>query len=125
MSLWRALVLANLALITGLLIGYLVWGREVARLERELALSSSATAPFGAARTYTGEGVVRALLPEIQVVVLSHGEIQGFMPAMTMGFRAGDAALLNGLEVGDVVRFTLGGLPPNLVLTAIVKQGKS
>ena len=125
MSLWRALVLANLALVTGLLLGYLIWGREVVLLERELALGRGTAIPFGATRTYTGEGVVRALLPEIQVVVLTHGEIPGYMPPMTMGFRTGDPALLRGLEVGDVVRFTLGGAPPNVVLTEVVKQGKS
>lgn len=125
MKLWRALVLANLALVTGLLLGYLLWGREVVVLERELALGRNSAIPLGVARTFAGEGVVRALLPEIQVVVLTHGEIQGFMPSMTMGFRVADPAVLSGLEVGDVVRFTLGGVPPNVVLTEVVKQGKS
>jgi len=46
------------------------------------------------------------------------------MPPMTMGFRAQDGKLLDGVEVGDVLAFTLRGVPPNLVLTELRKEGK-
>jgi Cu/Ag efflux protein CusF len=68
--------------------------------------------------------VVRAVLPEIGVVVITHDEITGYMPAMTMGFRATSAQVYNGVEVGDAVRFTLGGVPPNVALTSIEKLGR-
>jgi Cu/Ag efflux protein CusF len=57
--------------------------------------------------------------------VLTHEQIAGFMPSMTMGFRVGDPETLKGLAAGDVVRITLKGVPPNLVITRIVVQGKS
>jgi Cu/Ag efflux protein CusF len=38
--------------------------------------------------------------------VLEHGEIKGFMGAMTMGYKA-DPALLKRVEPGDKVRFTI------------------
>lgn len=118
-------LLLNLALAVGVLVGYLAWGRQVVALERELALARQRILPAGVEQTFTAQGVVRALVPEIGVVVLTHEAIGGFMPAMTMGFRARDPEALKGLAVGDVVRFTLRGIPPNLVITEIAAQGKS
>jgi Cu/Ag efflux protein CusF len=43
------------------------------------------------------------------------------MPAMTMGFRAAAPKILDSVEPGDAVRFTLRGTPPNLAITAIDK----
>jgi Cu/Ag efflux protein CusF len=80
--------------------------------------------PAGVERVLRARGVVRAIVPEINVIVLSHEEIGGFMPPMTMGFRAQDGKLLDGVEVGDVLAFTLRGVPPNLVLTELRKEGK-
>jgi Cu/Ag efflux protein CusF len=44
---------------------------------------------------------------------------------MTMGFRTEDLALFKSLAVGDNVRFTLKGIPPNLLITEIVRRGQS
>jgi Cu/Ag efflux protein CusF len=68
--------------------------------------------------------VVRAVLPELNVVVLTHDELAGYMGSMTMGFRVHDPKLYDGLDIGDVVRFTLSGTPPNVEITSIVKQPK-
>jgi Cu/Ag efflux protein CusF len=107
----------DLALALGLGLGYLRWGREVARLGEELAVER--------ARPTVGEwtalGVVRAVLPELNVVVLTHEEIGEVMPAMTMGFRMASPGLSRGLEAGDEVRFTLRGSAANPVITAIEK----
>jgi Cu/Ag efflux protein CusF len=40
--------------------------------------------------------------------VIDHGDIPGYMHAMTMGFRVVSPALLTGLKAGDRVRFTIG-----------------
>ena len=121
MSLWRAVLLMNLALALGVSIGYIAWGRHVSGLEAELALSRQRIAPQGVERVFEGQGVIRALIQEINVIVLSHYEISGFMPPMTMGFRIEDPRLSQGLAVGDAVRFTLRGVPPNLVIVEIAK----
>jgi len=55
----------------------------------------------------TGEGVVIALRPEKQQIVLEHGEIKGFMEAMTMGYKATPTSLLTSVKPGDKVRFTI------------------
>jgi len=55
----------------------------------------------------TGEGTVVALRPEKQQIVLEHGEIKGFMEAMTMGYKTNPISLLTSVKPGDKVRFTI------------------
>jgi len=54
-----------------------------------------------------GEGKVIATVPSANQLVLEHGEIKGFMEPMTMGYRIEPPALLEGLQSGDQVRFTI------------------
>ena len=119
MRAWKAVVLIDLALVVGVGWGYAYWGLRANHLERELATTRAAAASIE--REWSVEGVVRAVLPEIDVLVLTHGEIPGYMPAMTMGFRAASPKITDSIRVGDAVRFTLRGVPPNVVITAIQK----
>ena len=121
MRLWRVVLLVNLALGLGLLFGYLAWGRDVVRLGRELE-QARRQGLAGVPRTWQARGVVRAVLPELNVVVLTHEDLPGYMGAMTMGFRVRDPRLYAGLDLGDTVRFTLAGTPPNVEITAIAKE---
>jgi Cu/Ag efflux protein CusF len=59
------------------------------------------------AHTVMGEGKVVAVVPASREIVLTHGEIQGFMDAMTMGYAIQPASLLAGVQAGDTVRFTI------------------
>jgi Cu(I)/Ag(I) efflux system protein CusF len=54
-----------------------------------------------------GEGKVIAVVPASSEIVLTHGAIAGFMDAMTMGYPAQPASLLEGVQAGDTVRFTI------------------
>jgi Cu/Ag efflux protein CusF len=122
MRLWRVILLVDLALALGLGAGYLWWGQQARRLTLELETTRAAAAvTAGGEREYHATGVVRAGLPDLGVVVITHGEIPGYMPPMTMGFRAGAPNILDSVKPGDAVRFTLRGTPPNLVITAIDK----
>jgi len=125
MRLWKAVALLNLALGIGLLVGYLWWGREATRLRRETTVTIQAGAAGLEEREWTARGVVRSVIPEINVLVLTHEDIPGFMPSMTMGFRAANPKLYAGLQVGDLIRFTLKGVPPNVTIVAITREGKS
>ncbi|HXJ82233.1 MAG TPA: copper-binding protein [Candidatus Methylomirabilis sp.] len=116
MRLARAVLLMNLALVIGLMLGYLAWGRQLVRLEEEL---SAARRQAAAPRSWTVRGVVRAVLPQANVVILTHEDIPGYMTPMTMGFPVKDAKLAERLTIGETVRFTLSGVPPDLVITAI------
>ena len=124
MKLWRVVLLVNLALGVGLLLGFLAWGRQVIDLERELARARAQAAATGVERTWTVRGVVRAILPDLNVIVLTHEEIPGYMAPMTMGFRVHEPQLYRGLDIGETVRFTLQGAPPNVQITAIAREAK-
>jgi Cu/Ag efflux protein CusF len=61
----------------------------------------------GEQRTVVAEGKVVATVPNASQIVVEHGEIKGFMEAMTMGYRVDPPSLLEGLKFGDKVRFTI------------------
>ena len=61
----------------------------------------------GSSSTVVGEGEVITTVPNASQIVVEHGEIKGFMEAMTMGYRVDPASLLAGLKQGDKVRFTI------------------
>ncbi|HZA53562.1 MAG TPA: copper-binding protein [Candidatus Udaeobacter sp.] len=60
-----------------------------------------------AQNTVTGEGKVVATVPSSSQLVVDHGEIKGFMGAMTMGYPVEPPSQLEGLKPGDQVRFTI------------------
>lgn len=72
-----------------------------------------------AAKTVSAEGKVVAAVPSVSQIVVEHGEIKGFMEAMTMGYRVEPPSLLEGLKFGDKVLFTI-----DLPTKAIVKIEK-
>jgi Cu/Ag efflux protein CusF len=121
MAVWKVVVLVDLALALGVGGGYIWWGRQVERLSRDLVEARAAAA---GPRDFHGQGVVRAVLPDLGVVVITHDEIAGYMPAMTMGFRATSPKVYETVETGDAVRFTLSGVPPNLAITGMEKLGR-
>ena len=55
----------------------------------------------------TGEGTVVALRPDRQQIVVEHGEIKQFMAAMTMGYKVTPPSLMDRVQPGDKVRFTI------------------
>ena len=61
----------------------------------------------GGTSTVVGQGEVVATVPNASQIVVDHGEIQGFMEAMTMGYQVDPASLLTGLKQGDKVRFRI------------------
>lgn len=119
MRLWRVVLLVDLALLLGLGGGYLLWGRDARRTSEAAGRALVVSGP----REWRAQGVVRATLPELGVVVLTHEDIPGYMPAMTMGFRLESANIAGGISVGDAVRFTVRGTPPQVAVTAIEKTG--
>jgi Cu/Ag efflux protein CusF len=121
MKLWKVALLLNLALLVGVGWGYLWWGRQAARLQRELIAARAQAATVE--REWTVNGVVRAILADLDVVVLTHEELAGYMPPMTMGFRAISPKIYEGVRIGDAVRFTVRGAPPNVRIVAIEKVG--
>jgi Cu/Ag efflux protein CusF len=58
-------------------------------------------------QTVVGEGKVIAVVPASSEIVVAHGEIKGFMDAMTMGYQIEPPSLLEEVQAGDAVRFTI------------------
>jgi protein SCO1 len=86
-------------------------------------LASCANPPE--ARRYELQGQILAVRPERQEVVVKHGDIENFMPGMTMPFKVKDPALLNGKMPGDLVTATLVVEEVNAHLETLVKTGSA
>ncbi len=71
-------------------------------------------------KTVVGEGKVVATVPSASQLVVEHGEIKGFMDAMTMGYRVEPSSLIEGLKSGEQVRFTID--VPNKTIVKIEKM---
>jgi len=63
----------------------------------------------GCAKHYRVDGIVLKADPAARTLTVSHRDIPGYMPAMTMPFRVRRAAELTGLRPGMRVRFELAG----------------
>ena len=116
MRAWKAVVIVNALLVLVGVGGFAAWRRAQA--------ASAATAQTvtwgGPEREWSGiHGVVRAVIPDLGIIVLTHEDIPGYMPGMTMGFRVVAEKIPESISVGDAVRFTVRGSPPLVVLTAI------
>ena len=75
--------------------------------------------PKGVEKTVSAQGQVIALVPESGEIVLTHGEIKGFMDAMTMGYKVSSPSLLKAVKPGDMVQFTID--TEKNVITRILK----
>jgi Cu/Ag efflux protein CusF len=123
MRAWLVVIVVNLALAIGVGGGYFYWGRQAEQLAVELKAARKAPPP--PEREWTDvAGVVRGIMPELGVVVLSHGDMQGYMRPMTMGFKVASPQLYKDLEVGDEVRFTLRGRPPRVSIVAMERSAR-
>ena len=77
------------------------------------------------ARQYELRGQILAIRPATREIVIKHGDIQGFMPGMTMPFKVKDASLLEGKTAGDLVTAQLMVAPNEAWLSAIEKTGSA
>jgi hypothetical protein len=119
MRMWQAVILINLALAVGLGVGYGAWGRRLATLDGEFKTAQAQAeqlrrereACFAGARVgeqlWEGQGIVRAVYPRL--LLITHEEIPGLLPARTTGFRLADSVNHGGAHAGDPIRFWLQG----------------
>jgi Cu(I)/Ag(I) efflux system protein CusF len=124
MRLYKAVILVNVALAFGFLAGSLWRADEVDRLRRELSAAQQARKAQEAAQTTgTALGIVRGVFPQKDLLYLTHEDIPGLMPSMTMGFRTKDPELARGLVPGDQVKFTVQKTGKDYVVIALRKEG--
>jgi Cu/Ag efflux protein CusF len=124
MRLYKVILLVNLAVGVGFLLGSLWWAQEVGRLRREVAaVKQGESARPTIEGRWSAQGVVRVVAPKLNRIFIEHGDIPGLMEAMTMAFEPEDPQMLNGLAPGDPVRMTLQKKGERLILVAIEKDG--
>jgi Cu/Ag efflux protein CusF len=119
MRLYRVVILVNLALGAGVMIGYHWSARDLSR--PPVPLPAGAAAPAGA-RNWTVKGIVRGTIPAQNLIVITHEPIPGLMGAMTMGFRAEPGRLLEGLLAGDLIEFTINKRGNELLMVAVRRE---
>lgn len=122
---YKVVVLINLAVGVGFLLGYHWWSQEVARLRSELEAARRVTLAIpGGEQSWSIRGIVRGVAPERNLILITHEEIPGLMSAMTMAFPTADGRLLRGLSPGDRVEFTLKAQGSELVVVALRREGR-
>src|SRR5215813_7847729 len=111
MPVWQVVLVLNLTLAVGLGLGYAGWGRRAAALDREFDAARAqverlererlacAGGTGAGLQQWEGRGVVRVAYP--QLLLITHEEIRGLLPARTTGFRAASPALRDAVRVGD------------------------
>ena len=112
----------NRVLVLGIAVGLsLASPGAVARSHDAVTASTGTPAQAaGDAGAFT-VGEVRKIDRDAQKVTLRHGPIVNLeMPEMTMVFRATDPAMLEGLKVGDRVRFKADKVGGQFTVTQMV-----
>ena len=90
-----------------------------------VALVAGACSGRSDERRFTLQGQVESLDPALKNLVVKHGEIKGFMPAMTMPYDVREAQALDGLAPGDLITATLVVISNGAYLTDIKKTGSA
>lgn len=83
-------------------------------------MKSAPAAKKGMLTTHSGVGVVTSVDPTSASITFAHDPIKSLnWPAMTMGFKVEDKALLDRVKPGDKVTFTLAQSGKDYVITSI------
>ena len=87
---------------------------------------AAACATRDTTRYYDLKGQVLAVDPKVSTVLVKHGDIVGFMPAMTMPYEVKELSLLKSLAPGDLITAKLAvGSQGNAWLSSITRTGSA
>ena len=75
------------------------------------------------ARQYELQGQIVGIEQSRNEIMIKHGDIKGFMPAMTMPFTVKDPELLRGKQPGDLVTATLVVAENSAHLSSLTRTG--
>jgi Cu/Ag efflux protein CusF len=88
------------------------------------AAPSSENSVSSAPQTYSGVGVVIAAVPRMRRLIVDHEEIKGFMAAMEMSYTVSSPALLESLNAGDKIRFTIDARETQITAIEVIERAK-
>ena len=75
-------------------------------------------------KSYNGVGIVISTAPRAGRLIVNHEEIKGFMSAMEMSYPVAPQSLLNGLNTGDKIRFTIDGAKSTVTSIQVIESAK-
>ena len=105
------------------MIGKLVIGKGGGESHLAQRAQMASAAPAAPLPSVIGVGAVIATVPRARRLIVDHEEIKGFMAAMEMSYSVSSPALLEGLNPGDKIRFTID--PRATQITAIEVIGRA
>jgi Cu/Ag efflux protein CusF len=94
---------------------------QAATSDEQAGQSGSSAPAIKGAKVFRGEGVVEGIDRSIDTIQINHGDIKGYMPAMSMPYRVKDKAMLDVAKPGDKVTFVLEDTSKGAVLIEIKK----
>jgi Cu/Ag efflux protein CusF len=74
---------------------------------------------------FDADGTIVSVDLDQHLLTIKHGDMKGFMSAMTMAFPVASPALLTGIGPGDRVRFTLERSPQGLAIVALAQEASA
>jgi Cu/Ag efflux protein CusF len=91
----------------------------------EQASQAASSLQASPGKVFSGEGVVEGVDRSIDTIQINHGDIKGYMPAMSMPYGVKDKSMLDLVKPGDKVTFTLEDTSKGPVLIEIKKAAAS
>ena len=106
------------------MVGSLVVGKGGA--PQRLAQTPAVAQAEAARRTKTvhGVGVVIAAVPRAGRVIVNHEEIKDFMAAMEMSYPVAPPSLLNGINPGDKISFTIDAAQSTITAIEVIERAR-
>lgn len=78
-----------------------------------------------AGNEFMAEGTVNAVKSSDEKLNISHGAVKGLMGAMTMDFKVADPAMLDDVEAGSNIKFTIEDDNGTMIVTDLEVTGTS
>jgi len=87
-------------------------------------LAQASPPPSDTAKTVQGVGVVTAAVPRAGRLIVNHEEIKGFMAAMEMSYPVTPPSLLNGINPGDKIGFTIDAGSSTITAIQVIERAQ-
>ena len=94
-----------------------------AGMKMDMGVHANTATSSTPADTALADGVVQKVDRQTEMLTIEHGELKDIgMPAMTMAYKAKDAAMVTGAKEGEKVKFRLENLNGTYTITALKKR---
>lgn len=92
-------------------------------MKMDMGANAGSAKPTASMDTALADGVVQKVDRQTGMVTIEHGELKNVgMPAMTMAYKAKDAAMVTQAKEGEKVKFRLENLNGTYTITTLKKR---